>query len=308
MFGSVLVPLDGSELSERCLPLARRIALATSADVHLAHVHAPALPPTFLGGSPIELQSLDAIQFGERQREEARSYLESVAARMDGDGLGVSSTLLEGSVAHALIEHAARVEADLIVMTTHGHAGMERAWLGSTADSVIRHTSLPILLVHPATPDGLPLDIDAIDNILVTLDGSELSERVLAAAADLAEATGATLTLGHVVFSKVIIGTSLSPHDPADLEVVTERVKAYLERTADRLRQEGLAVQTRITRDDWAAPGIARMAREVDADLIAIATHGHGGLKRAVLGSVADKVLRSSPLPLLVVRPEAEEE
>jgi nucleotide-binding universal stress UspA family protein len=109
----------------------------------------------------------------------------------------------------------------------------------------------------------------------------------------------------HVVASHAALGGGVVPLLPDDIVRLNDQADAYLEGVAERLREDGLSVATHLAEGEGAANMIAAMADELEADLIALATHGHGGLRRAMIGSVADKVLRSSPLPLMVLRPDS---
>lgn len=306
MFHSLLVPLDGSEFSERSLPFAQAIARTASASLHLVQVAAPAVPAHFISSSAFEYQGLDLEGYAQRHRTEAQQYLESVAKRLDDHGISVSAELVEGNIADKLAWYAGHVDADLIVMTTHGRTGVSKVWLGSVADALVRHTSVPVFLMHPEDPYGVPEEVGSIDNILVPLDGSPLAEAVLKPATAMAEATGARLTLTHMVSSHAVLGAQLFPLLPDDIVIVREKAEEYLTGVAEGLRAKGLTVETHLEEHEAPATAIAEVAKKVDAKLIALATHGYGGLKKALLGSVADKVLRASALPLLVVRPEEE--
>lgn len=303
MLRSLLVPLDGSEFSERTLPLARGLARATGATLHLAHVHVSHTPDHFLSNTQFQFEGLDMDEYERRHRREEEVYLADVESRVGGDA-SVDSALLEGVVADQIAEYAARVGADMVLMTTHGHTGVNRMWLGSVADALVRQTTLPLLIVHPAPGAQVPKDVTSIEHILVPLDGSELSASILEPAANLARAVGARLTLLHVVSATAPLGPRIFPLSATDIEQATERAEERLEATAAELREEGLAVDTHVEAHDVVGRAIADVAERLDADVIALATHGYGGIKRALLGSVADKVLRSSARPLLVKRPD----
>jgi nucleotide-binding universal stress UspA family protein len=176
-------------------------------------------------------------------------------------------------------------------------------WLGSVADALVRLTTLPLLVVHPAQGGHVPADVLSVTHIMVPLDGSNLSATILGPAADLARASGARMTLVHVVSSSAVLGARIFPLLPDDLSPAMAKAKEYLEKLADELREDGLQVDVHVEEHEAPGRAIAALADKLGADLIALATHGYGGLKRALLGSVADKVLRSSPLPLLVQRP-----
>jgi nucleotide-binding universal stress UspA family protein len=301
MFQSLLVPLDGSEFSERTLPLAHGLAKATGASLHLAHVHVTHAPDHFLSNTQFQYEGLDLEEYESRYRDQEKTYLSQVERRLAG--AAVDSVLLEGSVAEQIAAYAADVGADMVVMTTHGHTGVSRMWLGSVADALIRHTTMPILVVHPGCDTHVPKDALSFKHILVPLDGSDLSASILPPAKMLAMATGARLTLLHVVSSTAVLGARIFPLMPDDISPAKEKARAHLESVADSLRSEGLDAAVHVQEHEAPARAIAALAESMGADLIALATHGYGGLKRALLGSVADKVLRSSSVPLLVKRP-----
>ena len=304
MLQSLLVPRDGSEFSERTLSLASGLAKATGASLHLAHVHVSHPPDHFLSNTQFHFEGLDMEEYEARHREEERAYLAQMEAKLGG-GAPVDTALLEGYVAEEIAEYAARVGADMVLITTHGHTGVSRMWLGSVADALVRLTTLPLLVVHPAQGEQLPADVFSFRHIMVPLDGSSLSATILGPATDLARAGGARMTLVHVVSSSAVLGARIFPLLPDDLAPAVAKARAYLERLADELREDGLQVDVHVEEHEAPGRAIAALADKLDADLIALATHGYGGLKRALLGSVADKVLRSSPLPLLVQRPGA---
>lgn len=303
MLQSLLVPLDGSEFSERTIPLAQGLAKATGAKLHLAHVHVPHPPDHFLSNTQFHYEGLDLEEYDEHHREQERAYLAEVEGRLAAE-TPVESALLEGQVAEEVAAYATQVGADLILITTHGHTGVSRMWLGSVADALVRLTPLPLLVIHPAQGGHVPEDVLGFRHVLVPLDGSELSATILGPAADLAAAAGARLTLVHVVSSSAILGARIFPLLPDDVEPAMEKAREYLEARAEELRTRGLHVDVHVEEHEAPGRAIATIAEKLDADLIALATHGYGGLKRALLGSVADKVLRGSPLPLLVRRPE----
>jgi nucleotide-binding universal stress UspA family protein len=200
-------------------------------------------------------------------------------------------------------------------MATRGRGPLGRFWLGSVADRLVRQASIPIVLVQPkdVAPD---LVIEPmIRRVLIPLDGSELAEQILEPALALGQAIPAEYTLLRVV--KQMTPAS---YDPANKRVSGLReshmkqlqeldrqhwteAQEYLERAAERLRARSLTVQTRVVAHEQPAAAILDDAQQHPVDLIALATHGRGGLKRLLLGSVADKVLRGATIPVLVYRP-----
>jgi nucleotide-binding universal stress UspA family protein len=291
MFHSLLVPLDGTRFSEHSLPVAEGIARATGASVHLARVHVPHPPDGLLSSTPFMYEGLDMDEYEGRTRAGELGYLRRLADQVAGDAsLQVDVALLEGQVARRLEDHAREVEADAVVLTTHAREGLSRAWAGSIAESLIRTTTLPVLALRWNSAEPEPAK-PSIEHVLVPLDGSALAEAILAPACDLADAVGARITLVHVVHSG-IMGQSRT----ADAET-------YLHRIAQRLGDRGIDTDTCVVGSGTASEAICRTAREREVDVVAIATHGRGGVGRALMGSVMLDVLHGTDLPLLVRRP-----
>jgi nucleotide-binding universal stress UspA family protein len=293
----VLLPLDGSEVAEQALPVAAFLAREAGVALHLVTVEEPLSPlvsATEYGGQAPELLKQDS--------ERLKDYLEH--ARVAAKAAGVSAVdtaLLVGGASVALAEHIRGSRIGLVVMTTHGRTGISRFWLGSVADRLLRTVSVPVLLLRPrATPQAT-----SYRRILVALDG-ELEKEVLDAAwaiADLMPEPPA-LTLLRVV-EPPLPGLTRLAVQPAHLGSDWTRrreieAREYLARLADRLRFAGRAVSTRVLVGRPVHDQILEAAAEMAADLIVLGTHGARGLERLMLGSVADKVVRNSALPLLV--------
>jgi len=303
MIDQVMVPLDGSEFGESVLPTAVAVASASGAAMTLAHVHVAHVPDHLLANTQYHFEGVDLGEYDRHDRDEEVRYLGGVAERVERTlGRPVDTALLEGTVPDAIVDHLRGSGSGIVVMATHGRTGLSRAWLGSVADGLVRHASWPVLLVRPSTGEhGAPPE--SIDRILVPLDGSECAEGALASVAFLAEATGAELELVRVLQRTGILGIRVLPVSLAALQEARRRAEAYLNDVADRLRERGIACTFRVVEHVHAARGILEEARAEEPAMVAMATHGYGGVSRAVLGSVADKVLRGIDRPLLVVGP-----
>lgn len=157
MYAHILVPLDGSELAETALAHAE--GLARKLGSRLLLVRVDNLPATLIGEvapmeGPLPPELIeDAI---EAETEESKDYLTKTAQRLKDDGMAVEWEVVEGDPAHAIVETAHQRGADLIAMATHGHSGLRRLVLGSVADSVVRGSHLPVLLVRPPVPEPEP--------------------------------------------------------------------------------------------------------------------------------------------------------
>jgi nucleotide-binding universal stress UspA family protein len=291
MFRSVVVPLDGSAFGEQALPPAVAVARATGAALRLVHKHVPPAPI-----HPDGALARDSA-ISSRSRALEWTYLEQAAGRAAaGGGLAVSTDLVEGPTVEALCGAVREAAADLVVLTTHGRGPLSRFWLGSVADALVRQLTVPVLLVRPTeeedgpAPEGL-----RVQNLLVPLDGSPYAEAALAPALTLGRSAGAVCTLLRVVGHEAD-----GPEGPGQLR---EEARAYLEGLAGRLREQGHQVRTRLHTHRSPAAAILEEAACGPYDLVALATHGRGGLARLLLGSVADKVIRGATIPVLVCRP-----
>lgn len=303
MPGSVLVPVDGSNFAEHALPYALGIARQTGATLHLALVHVPAeaVSPTYPLSEAIEAHQLE-------QRGHETAYLDGLIERLEPSGVKIRPALLSGRVAVALEKYVEEAGIDLVVMSTHGRGGLQRAWLGSTADSLLRHCMIPLLLARPTegTREIGPGSEREIHRIVAALDGSETAETALRDALDLGITRDASVTLIHVLQPASGVATPYVPQaiqiSNGEMESRQRHMASYLESIARGDALKGRSCRIRVEVDYGPAPAILELAEEVDADLIVVGTHGRGGLRRLILGSVADKVIRGTHRPVLVHR------
>lgn len=297
MFSSILVSLDGSSFAEAALPWALALSRECDADLHLATVHEPV--PSF---SYDEWESA-AWEWSEEYLRKVRDRVTPLA------GGAVDAWVGSGRVVDCLLRRADDVQADLVVMATHGRGAFTRAWLGSVTDGLLRRTHVPVLVVRPpekSHPD-LEHDSPAPRRIVVPLDGSDLAEGELDHARTLAGMYDAELHLVRVVAYPVEIASPYLPHTvQMNQHLVDEARDAasdYLEARAAGLRDTGLEVETHVVVDAQPGHAIAELVESVEADLVIMSTHGRGGLQRALLGSTTDKVIRGVKVPVLVRRP-----
>ena len=299
MYRSLLVPLDRSSFAEHALPLALSIARRARARLDLVAVHALyALEDPHAGWC-----AFDHDRDAECRRQE-QHYLDTTAKRVTAVApVPVTAEVLSGSnvlpetVAESLLERARVSKTDLIVMATHGRAPLSRFALGGVADELVHRANVPILLVRPdaSAPEILPEP--TLNNILIPLDSSPLAQQALGPALDLACLMQARCILLRVVepHSAHYVGANGLP-EKAEAEI-------YLRRIAARLREQGLQVRTRLIAAGHVAEAILEEAEVQEINLIALATHGRGGIQRLLLGSVADKLVRLAMCSVLVYRP-----
>jgi nucleotide-binding universal stress UspA family protein len=288
----ILVPLDGSPFAERALTLA--VPLAHQADASLVLTLANPLPPRVedMTGAPIDPRSADRDV-----REHLRQQLERVARRVATRyGLTVATQFREGPIIDEIEAAITDVSAELVVMATHGRGGVSRLWLGSITDALLRRCRVPMLITRTARTWTLTAaDEPFLPRVLVALDGSALAEEAF-------ERTIAVI--GHSVGEFVLVRVEDAPIAPVSSTWVSEATlrirEGYLEPFAARHRGDARRIRTRAVVHHDAARAILEVAKEEHAFAIALATHGRTGVRRAVLGSVADKVVRGAPGPVLV--------
>jgi nucleotide-binding universal stress UspA family protein len=294
---SIVVPLNGSPLDERALSYATPLARATGALLHLVRavpVHVDLARRA--SADPHSVEDLAA-------HSKPKAALTREATHLRKSGLEVRTHTRSGAAAAVILETAREFDAGLIVMASRARGGLVRWFTGSVADEVLRHSNVPVLVVRPKdiawSPDG------GQPRVLVGLDGSQLSEAGLAAAADLADAVSAELLLVRVVQPPDYVAKNHAP--VAAAAVIREDIaaaEAYLQDVTASYRDKGRRVATRVVVGASPAFSLGRVASEENADAMAVATHGRGGLTRFALGSVTTSLLHDSPVPLLVVRPQ----
>jgi nucleotide-binding universal stress UspA family protein len=222
----------------------------------------------------------------------------------------VSTAVLTGpDVVEALEAHRKEIRADLTILASHGRGPVARAWLGSVADRFVRASSAPVLLVRAADeapePD-LATDVP-LTRVLVPIDGSRRSEAALEPAAELAGSDGVEYVLLRVVESPHVLGSLWFPHavelTEEQIQSVRDAAQEDVDAVARRLADDGYSVEPIVEFGAPVAAVVLDLAARRTPDLIAISTHGHGGVRRLVLGSVTDKVVRGAECPVLIVRP-----
>jgi nucleotide-binding universal stress UspA family protein len=295
------VPLDGSTLAERALPVAERLAGRLGVSLVLARV--VTVTPVPLASSYMPLPSEAYQQIVDDERQLADEYLQKQAKLLRERGRTVMTFLAEGDAASALLDICSMEQIRLVVMTTHGRTGLVRFATGSVADRLVRYGHVPVLLLRSysrrapvsetaiASESMTSLSDRQLDSILVPLDGSALAETALPVVWELAGRVAHTITLLRVV-----------PFT-ADAQARNLAVR-YLEAHAQELQAQLATRDCRVgtvVRDGVVPSEKVIEAAEAEGSLIVMATHGWGGMKRWVLGSVADQVLHTARVPVLLI-------
>jgi nucleotide-binding universal stress UspA family protein len=286
MLSTILVPLDGSALAEHALPFAERLARVAKGHVILVRV--------------IPAQSAET-SIESSLAHTGRDNLEELASRLRQAETSVDVAVPEGDPASQIVATAAAQGADLIIMSTHVRSGLGRWRYGSVADAVIRTASVPVMLIPSEMSAQWPTD--RRPRLLVPLDESHLSEAVLGPVMELATRLNAEVVLTEVVTWPPLVYSDPVELMAGDIDAQVAAARRYLADVTTRLRQSGFSVRCLTGVGRTAAETIVRLARDEHADLIAMATHGRGGLARVVLGSTTTGTLQHARLPLLIVRP-----
>lgn len=284
-------------MAEAALPVAVGLARPLGAAITLLHIQERSAPRTIHGEPHLHDPAA------------AAAYLETVAERWRSPGVTIDwhvHAAKEGDVAQSIVDHAAEVGSDLIVLTTHGFGGLRDLLFGSIAQQVLRRGQIPTLIVKP-TASG-HLEPYGVQTILVPLDGTPEAEAALRLATGLAKATGAGLVLASVIptlgtaTGDLAVSATFSPTATAAvLDLSQSDAGKYLEEKAAGLRQEGQFVRTSVTRGKTAQQ-LAAVADLNQVNLIVLATHGRAGLEGTFNGSVAPRLLAEFQQPVLLVR------
>jgi nucleotide-binding universal stress UspA family protein len=332
MFKRIIVPLDESIRAERAIPVAARIARASKGSIILLRV---VTVPFEIGSQVVPLSGFPSTTL-DNDINIATNYLSAIARRDDLDGISLKMKVLTGAAAQKIQDVVDEEQADLVVMCSHGETGIKRFMLGSVAQKVARHSTVPVFVLRQdgAMPlSSYPDHLRPIHAVMavVALDGSALAEAALMPATSLVMALAApargSLQLTRVV--KLPIKASESTEQSIDgytdsmdihaKDQAKREAKTYLANLVDYLRQGPLKdVDITLTWSiavgkDVAETLIKTAETGEDAEgtnvfgggyLLVLATHGRGGLKRLVLGSVTEHILGTTRLPMLIVRPK----
>jgi nucleotide-binding universal stress UspA family protein len=284
----ILCPIDFSPGSQQAMRVAVR--LANEADGELVLVHVWYVPPSAFAGeytfSPAVIQEMnDDAQQG---LDEAVKEATSLGAKR------VTAKLVTGVPWHAIVELLADPQFELVVIGTHGRTGLSRVMLGSVAEKVVRHAPCSVLAVRP---DGEPRPFT---HVLVPVDFSESSRHAMELAADFAR-SGAAITLLHSIEIPVAYsGETPGPDFARDLD---RRSAELLAKWAAELKKKvSVPISTRSRIGRPGTETLAVLDNDRTIDLVVMGSHGRTGIKRALMGSVAEKVVRHARCPVLVAR------
>jgi len=295
---NVLVPLDGSRLAERSLVYVQALSRFGSLSVTLLSVIDDNEDVRIAAGK-------EAM---ERERNVLTTYLREIATDMHRHlNVEVTTEVLEGPPAELVLARCGVSRPDLLIVSTHGRSGLARWRVGSVADKLIRGAACATLVVGPHAGDKEGwLEAGAkqpFKRILAPLDGSELAEAALETAQDYARQFASELHLVRVINLQQAYGGGMimeTGYAPQLIDTLRDAAKEYLDDAARRV-QAPAGVRTSILAGSPAA-SLEEYIETNGIDLVVMSTHGRGGIVRAALGSVTDRLL-GGPAPVLVVRP-----
>lgn len=327
MFQRILVPLDGSSRAEQALPLAMRIAHASGGTIILLTVVDSAREVFLQSRTPGPFLPFTTL---EQDLAAAHNYLDQVSQRYEPVECSLEKQVDLGNPAQQILARAEAVTVppvDLIVLFSRGrgYTGIKRWLLGSVAQKIARHSPVPVLILPDQEEPSASLFLKGTRSVrvLVSLDGSALAEMALAPALHLSWALSAPRPAHLHLIQIVPLGeplqvTDISQRGEQRYEMISEAqaqavttATTYLQAVQQRAQREAespeqLQMTSAVTVDPDVAAALLRCAEgnggENGADMIAITTHGATGLSRWLVGSITERLLHATRLPLLVVR------
>jgi nucleotide-binding universal stress UspA family protein len=299
MYSKILIPLDGSRTAEKVLPYARYLAGKFRIPVELLAV--------IDIGEIASHMAAEKARFLDTMIEEgvkhSTSYLRGVATTFPNTE--VKCDVERGKPDEVIVERGIADTAMLIAMATHGRSGLNRFLLGSVAEKVLRGTANALLLVR-STEEAETTGEAAPKSIIVPLDGSELAESVLPMAAGLATKLDADVELFrayHIPYNAYAGDESYYGVKYDELIAgVRDEANEYLEKKAAELKKLSVAKVTCVTKEGYAGDEIIALGKRTPGSLIAMCSHGRSGVRRWLLGSVTESVVRHNTGPVLVAR------
>lgn len=302
MFETILVPLDGSQLSECVLPHVVAVASSFDAEITLLRV----LEKNQSGTST---QLFDLLNW-QINKTKATLYLEKMKARFQGSKIRAQTAVVEGLVADGIMEYAYNQGMKLIILSSHGKNGLTQRGISSITQKIIlgAQTSLLIVRAHQQEIQPGELSTDPLyERILVPLDGSQRAENVLPVITQLAR-----IHKSHIHLVQVIQTPEMArqmPPTAEDIDLSNRVVKRnreeggrYLEQVKSRSYLEGIAVQTHLIAGDNSAVALHQLEDQERIDLVALNAHGYSGNQQWPYGGMVNNFILYGRVPLLIVQ------
>lgn len=276
----ILCPLEMDDISNALLSTASFMAKRFNASLYLLHI----VEKVDVSMAKI-LGYEDKIKdFMEEEGRKKESYMMEKVRELEKDGLKVEARIRYGKPYKEILEASEELNCDLIVMGTQKEEGIETYFIGSNTWRVIERKRFPVLTVRK------PFDKPP-ENILVPLDLSEFSFRAIDYTREFGGRFNSKLFFLHVL----VILESMAKWEAVD------RIEDEVRKKIGKEVEDGSSII--VSKSPDAASGILKTAEDISADLIIMTTHGRGGVEKALFGSVTEKVIRNSEVPVISLPP-----
>ena len=293
----ILFPTDFSESAEHAFSHAAHLASYFDAEVHVFHTKVrvsdtyPALEHLLEEADEEEAAGIALPHAVDEHRMKAPKGDQVIV---------IQAEQTSPSACDSIQEYVKENDIDLIVMGTHGRRGPKRLFIGSTAECVVRHTDRPVLTLRS---DADVMMTDVLKHLIVPVDFSDFADEAIRYAREFAKVWGAKITLLHVIEEAVLPTVyGIEPVSVFSADHVLEQSKKALSDMKAKYFSDSDQVETHVA-IGHAATTIADFAKEVGGDLIIIPTHGLTGIKRFLMGSVTELVVRTAPCAVLTMKP-----
>lgn len=286
----IMLATDGSEDAQRAAGLAAEISKSTESELHVVHVE----------NEPIMAEVHVAPDVQRMSTQAARQLLDEQSEQVENAGANIAERhLLTGTPADAVIQLAEDIEAGLIVTGSRGREGIQRLLMGSVSETIVRYAHCPVLVVRDERVETFPT------RILLATDGSEDADLALGAAVELANSTGSelhlvTVALGYPDYAEE--APEVAEQIRSDAKVTLEEQAKNVEKAGGKVAEQHLQVAERDRPQQ-----IVQVAEDIEAGLIIMGSRGLRGLKRMLMGSVSDSVVRHAHCPVMVMRQDRQE-
>ncbi len=285
MFDKILVPLDGSKAAEQVFPYVTELATAFGSEVISIGICEP-----------------EESEYGHICQVYMNNEADLLKTRIGADK--VKSVVLSGKPAEEILDYAENHEVSLVVMASHGRSGIKPWSLGSTVEKVLHRIAARLLIIRASEKPVESSKTGFFKRILVPLDGSEACETVLPYITELMKKLGSEVTLLQVLASgkhvHTIGGSDYVYFKDHDINSMEAKAKEYLGKVGAKLESPKAVKKCELKFGD-PAEEIVKYAKEKNAQLITLSTHGHSGIERWAYGSVTYKVLQTSNKSILLI-------
>ena len=287
MYNRLLFPTDGSEITSSVFEYTLEIALEHDAEVHVINVADT---------------TLDSVTDSDSLEDEGEQIVHEAAKQAEGRGVSVVPNVIQGKPYESIVDYGEESNIDLIIIPNHGREDLDRFLLGSVTERVINTSNVPVLTVNPSVKHDYSYPAR---DVLVPTDGSQGANRALREGIDLANTTDATLHLLHVVETTMM-----------ESDIGSEAPDEQLEERANEIITEGVeTADTALPNSVTRSIVYGRPQREIHSyikanniGLVIIGVHGQTDFSRYALGRVSANIVRTSPVPVLMVRQPAADE